>query len=193
MSQKKLPTIFERLFLSHLTLLALTCIVFVWLYLYLLGPELQIVMQHNPVVIIPASLLLLVLAGIISTWTSRTLAQPIEQTTHALKTAGNFDFAKESEEINSLIVQIESLGRRRHGNTIADGEQLRHAQSTISNDAINNLKQAIGALANSLILLMPRLSNPDDSAIIERMREQIIKLTYETTRLATQYAEQQNT
>lgn len=82
---KERPSIFLRVFLSHLILLLLTFITVGLLYTYLFAPGVKMFLQHSPSLILPALLGLIGLAGMLSLWTAAAISLPLEDLTEQLQ------------------------------------------------------------------------------------------------------------
>ena len=73
------PSIFQRLFLSHLILLALSFLSAVVLFLHLFAPGVKMFLLHNPLLVLPVVMLLILFAAILSSWAAGILATQLEE------------------------------------------------------------------------------------------------------------------
>src|SRR5512145_1222573 len=72
------PTIFVRVFLSHLLLLSAAFLAASFLFFYLFEPGIKYFLMHKPLVVFPIILGLIGVAGILSAWTAGIIAEPLE-------------------------------------------------------------------------------------------------------------------
>jgi hypothetical protein len=79
------PTVFHRVFLSHLIVVLLCFIAAVWLLHYLYGDGLRYFRIHSPLVILPVTLGLIGLAGLLALWTAGAIVLPLERFSDALR------------------------------------------------------------------------------------------------------------
>jgi|GEM_PF-1431891 len=107
--QRSKPAIFHRLFLSHLLLLMFCFAAALILVDYLFATGVRVFLLHSTLILIPAVLALIGIAGLLALWTSGPIALPLEQITNALH--GN-EFKEQyddlhrtagCEEINTLL------------------------------------------------------------------------------------------
>ena len=180
MSKKKLPTIFERIFLSHLIVLLLTFTAIVLLYFYLIGSDFRIFLKHSPVILVPLSLFLVGIAGLLAAWATRVIVQPLEKTTHAVRSKEEFTFPRFYEEIDELITQIEI-----HQNNFFFANPALSSRLTKDqmDEIILSLKQSISALAHIIESLAESTDDVIRNEKMLHMKDSIIQLTYTTTRL----------
>ena len=152
----------------------------VWLYFYLIGSDFRIFLKHSPIILVPLSLFLVGIAGLLAAWATRVIVQPLEKTTHAVRSKEEFTFPRFYEEIDELISQIEL-----HQNNFSFDNPMLSSQLATDqlDEIILSLKQSISALAHSIESLS---ESPHDAAQDEKvlqMKDCIIRLTYATTRL----------
>ena len=79
MHTKDRPTIFLRVFLSHLLLLLVSFITVAALYSYLFAPGVKLFLARSPMLILPAILGLIGIAGMLALWTSAAIAIPLDE------------------------------------------------------------------------------------------------------------------
>ena len=84
-SPKERPSIFLRVFLSHLMLLLLSLVTAAMLFAYIFAPGVKMFMQHSPALVLPALLGLIGIAGMLSLWTAAAISLPIEDLTETLR------------------------------------------------------------------------------------------------------------
>ncbi len=187
MAEKKLPSTFERILLSHLTVLAAAFVSVIWLYFYLVEPSLRLYFRHSTIIIVPISLLLIGIAGLLTTWTAKTIVSPIEKMTDALKKNEEMNFDCDLDEIQTLIRQVKT----NLGNVPNADRSSTTVLTEINNDQYfdqlkefsTEMKQSISALANFIDDTIPRIEDHDMIQSLEQMKEQIIRLTIISTRM----------
>lgn len=185
-AQKKLPTIFERLLLSHLLLLFVILLLGVWLYVYFFGGSLRYLHTRDPIVLVPFALGIIGVAGLISVWAARSIVVPIEKTTDSLSESSGFDFPRRIEEINTLIREIEQRNTRIANSTndnayansvITDRENVR--------EIVASYRQTISAVAQTIEQLESLAHESQAAQKIAELKEATIRLTINTSRLNT--------
>jgi hypothetical protein len=109
---KQFPTIFLRLFFSHLLIVLICLFVFIFVFRWVFAPGVKIFIVRNPLIVVPAVMILLGLAGLIALWTSTTIAIPLESITEALHSGAPLQSLAQAfrnagtEEASRLIVHL---------------------------------------------------------------------------------------
>lgn len=78
------PSLFLRLFLSHLILLAIAFVAVVFVFEYLFEPGIKYFLMHKPLIVLPVMLALIGFAGVLAAWSAGVVADPMESITEAL-------------------------------------------------------------------------------------------------------------
>lgn len=189
MTEKKLPSTFERILLSHLTVLAAAFVAVIWLYFYLVEPSLRLYFRHSTIIIVPISLILIGIAGLLTTWTAKTIVSPIEKMTDALKKNEEMNFDGDLDEIQTLIRQVKTnLGNVPHPdrNSTTEFTEINTDQYFDQlKEFSTEMKQSISALAIFIDDVIPRIEDHDMIQSLEQMKEQIIRLTIISNRMNT--------
>ena len=182
---KKLPTIFDRLFFSHLIILALSCFASTVLFFYLIGPSAQYLLHHDPLVLIPTSLLLIGITGIVTTWTAKSITRPLEKTIDALR--GELPIPSKSghEEIELLHQSLEQalVVNRQSSDASARTGRSDEAMLHDFRDVTKHLKASVGGLAIELSELSQSIHSEETENNLFRMRDFVNRMTYQLSRL----------
>jgi len=107
--RRQYPSIFLRVFLSHLLLLLSCFLSGIALYVYLFAPGAHLFIYRNPLILIPLLLGLISIAGLLSIWTSGAIAVPLGHIEKHFKHNGAGPNLEElsatalTEEVDSLI------------------------------------------------------------------------------------------
>ncbi|MDH7514563.1 MAG: hypothetical protein QHI48_01630 [Bacteroidota bacterium] len=86
MHRRELPTIFLRLFLSHLLLLFIACSSAFTVFSWLFAPGVSLFLRHSPVVLLPVILALIGIAGLLALWTANAIRIPLQSLPDSIKT-----------------------------------------------------------------------------------------------------------
>ncbi len=106
------PSIFLRLFLSHLLMLLFSFGVGLFVFDALFAPGLRPFLQRSPSILIPAVLALIGVAGLLAVWTATSLTHPLERLVNSI---GDEDAATELEDIAaSAPLEIAELAQALH-------------------------------------------------------------------------------
>ncbi|MBI5648587.1 MAG: hypothetical protein HY962_16775 [Ignavibacteriae bacterium] len=106
------PSIFLRLFLSHLLMLLFSFGVGLFVFDALFAPGLRPFLQRSPSILIPAVLALIGVAGLLAVWTATSITHPLERLVNSI---GNEDAAAELEDIAaSAPLEIAELAQALH-------------------------------------------------------------------------------
>jgi hypothetical protein len=112
--KRELPSIFLRVFLSHLLLLFLTVLAGLLVFNYVFAPGIRLFVDRNPLVLIPVTLALLGTAGLLSLWTAGAVSVPLRRLAGMLQEARHFQMPDERvlgvEEIAHLAGRIQEAG-----------------------------------------------------------------------------------
>ncbi len=124
------PSIFVRVFLSHLLLLSATFLAGVFLFFYLFEPGIKYFLMHKPLVIFPMVMGLIGIAGILSAWTAGIIAEPLELLSFALADDDSA-MSLHAQPFNPVTEEVALLAAemRRYQDTILS-QQRRQAMMT---------------------------------------------------------------
>lgn len=180
---KKLPTIFDRLFLSHLFMLALSSITSTVLFFYLIGSSAQYLLRHDSLVLIPTALLLIGMTGIVATWTAKSITRPLEKTIDALR--GDLPFPSKCghEEIELLHQSLEQALLANRQSSDASSGRSDEAMLHEVRDVTKHLKASVGGLAIELSELSQYSHTEETEKNLFRMRDIVNRMTYQLSRL----------
>ncbi len=186
---KKLPSIFERIFLSHLLLVAAAFVAVIWLYHYLIGTRYHVLLSREPAVIIPVALLLIGLAGFLAAWVGRAIAYPIDRAVERLAGRGGKEPAPRIEEIAELLAELETwMNKQRDERPAGTGA----APGGVSgdDDPYKPVRPAVRELAHLIDELGEEQADPAMAERVRRMKEQVIRLTLLTLRRGREQGEE---
>lgn len=179
---KKLPSIFERIFLSHLLLIAAAFVAVVWLYNYLIGTRYHVLLYREPGVIIPVALLLIGVAGFLAAWVGKAIALPIDRAVERLAGRGGKEPAPRIEEVAELLEGVDAWMKKEREEAAAAGKDPAEGEYPAGEDPYKPVRPAVRELAHLIDEMQEGGADPASVERVRRMKEQIIRLTLLTLR-----------
>ncbi len=157
--KRELPSIFLRVFLSHLLLLLLTMLAGLLVFNYVFAPGIRLFVDRNPLVLIPVTLALFGAAGLLSLWTAGAVSVPLRRLAGMLQEGRSFQTPDERElgveEIALLAGRIREAGLAGRPGDVSAGEARLNGSDASESDKAEH-PERIGGSADG--------AAPDDTA-----------------------------